>query len=202
MNDRVILSNIRVNYETTIEPKYETKINNNSTKGLQFKRSENKIVFEPRASLISYYGPAIASPISVIDSPIFVATNIGFIKQKIKENKVHFDEYYPTGFKNKATKDVIMDINNELAHLWKQNLGVDAFDIDIKLEFQKDPEERYYNATYTVFIPNLNSQDIPIVWDKLRTIFNEVMESSKRKFRRYRKIIEKLSEISFIQLDW
>ena len=59
-----------------------------------------------------------------------------------------------------------------------------------------------YEAIYTVFVPNLRKSDIPKIWSELRNSFNMVIESKKRQQKKFRETFNKLSEITFIQLDW
>ena len=133
---------------------------------------------------------------------VYNSTNLIDKKEHSKERDIEFDGYLPKGWNNNASKYVLKHINDDLIKVWRSNTGIDAFDIDIKLEFHKDPEEGEYKVIYTVYVPNLTKKDIPIVWNNLRKLFNNTIKKNKSTHRKYRSLIEKLSEISYIQLDW
>ncbi len=119
----------------------------------------------------------------------------------IKERDIEYDGYLPGKLSNSATKFILNRINEDLVKEWRLNIGVDVFDIDVKLKFRKDIEEGGNEAIYTVYVPNLTKENIPLVWNNLRKFYNKVIENNKNKYRKYRNEIEKLHKISYIQLD-
>ena len=135
-------------------------------------------------------------------APIISFNNLGSPKVEPKERGVEFDWYIPGKLNNKSMKTVLKSINDEIPKVWRLKTSEYAFDIDIKLEFQKNLEDNKFEAIYTVFVPNLRKSDIPKIWSELRNSFNMVIESKKRQQKKFRETFNKLSEITFIQLDW
>ncbi len=135
-------------------------------------------------------------------APIISFNNSKNPKVEPKERGVEFDWHIPGKLNNKAMKTVLKSINDEIPKVWRLKTSEYAFDIDIKLEFQKNLEEKKFDAIYTVFVPNLRKNDIPKVWSELRNSFNRVIESKKQQQKKFREYFNKLSDITFIQLDW
>lgn len=121
---------------------------------------------------------------------------------KSRERSVEFDWFIPRKLDNKSMRTVIGIINDEISKVWRTETASYAFDIDIKLEIQKNIESKGYEVIYTVFIPNLYEKDIPKVWNNLRKTYNRIIESNKRKKNRYRDCFNTLAKITYIQLDW
>lgn len=119
-----------------------------------------------------------------------------------KERSIEFDSYIPKKIDNKSIRIVLGLINDEVAKVWRSKTSEYAFDIDIKLEFQKNLENDRYEAIYTVFVPNLREGDIPTVWNNLRKLYDSVIESNKRNQKKYREYFNMLSKMTYIQLDW
>lgn len=119
-----------------------------------------------------------------------------------KERSIEFDWHIPGKLDSKSIKIVLGVINDEIAKVWRSKTSEYAFDIDIKLEIQKNLENNQYEAIYTVFVPNLREADIRVVWSNLRKLYDSVIESNKQNLKKYREYFNKLSKITYIQLDW
>ena len=136
------------------------------------------------------------------ESPSVNFNNSKASNKDFKDNGIEFDSYIPRKLDNKTLRVILRSINDDIARIWRSKKPEYAFDIDIKMEFQRNLEDECYEIVYTVFVPNLNKEDIPIVWNDLRKSYNNTIERKKRNLKKYREYLKKLSDMTYIQLDW
>jgi|ACXJ01.1.fsa_nt_gi hypothetical protein len=109
---------------------------------------------------------------------------------------------FPKPFKKESLVKLIYSMNQQLVSYWKKSLSPDHFDIDVQLQFKKDPEDLKLEVIYTVYIPDLKKEEIKKVWYDLRKSFDKLIDKTRTENRKLRKEIENYAKVVYIQLDW
>ena len=121
-------------------------------------------------------------------------------RQKMK--KVFIKGEFPKEIKRNNYEKMINDINQNFVLDWQKIKELENKDIDISLSFESDPESSDLEMIYTIYVMDLNKNDVEIVWNKLRKLFNGIIDNMKHSQPRYRRKVEKLEQLAVIHIEW
>lgn len=124
------------------------------------------------------------------------------ISEKQKTKKVFIDGEIPKEIKRKNYDKLINEINQNFASDWQKIKELEYKDIDIRLSFERDPESSNIEAIYTIYVMDLNMNDIEIIWSRLRKLLDQNIDRMKHNQPRYRRKIEKFEQIAVIHIEW
>ena len=129
--------------------------------------------------------------------------NISKRKSDLQETKeVFMRGNIPKEIKRHNYEKIINEINQNFVLDWQKIKELENKDIDINLSFESDPESSNLEMIYTIYVMDLNKNDVEIVWNKLRKLFNGVINNMKHTQPRYRKKVEKLERLAVIHIEW
>lgn len=75
-------------------------------------------------------------------------------------------------------------------------------DVDIHIYFENYPDETTSEIIYRIFIMDLTKNELELIWLKLRVLFDRITDRMKRAYPKYRKTIERFSELVSINVEW
>jgi hypothetical protein len=124
------------------------------------------------------------------------------INERQKMKKVFINGEFPKEIKRNNYEKIINDINQNFVLDWQKINELEDKDIDISLSFESDPESSDLEMIYTIYVMDLNKNDVEIVWNKLRKLFNGIIDNMKHSQPRYRRKVEKLERLAVIHIEW
>ncbi len=144
----------------------------------------------------------LAGPMSIYDSNQQSVRVSKEISERQKPKKVFIKGEIPKEIKRNNYEKIINDINQNFVLNWQKIKELEDKDIDIYLSFESDPESSDLEMIYTIYVMDLNKNDVGIVWNKLRKLFNGIIDNMKHSQPRYRKKVEKLERLAVIHIEW
>jgi hypothetical protein len=124
------------------------------------------------------------------------------INDRKKTKTVFIKGEFPKEIRRNNYEKVINDINQNFVSEWQNIKELIDKDIDVTLSFEGDPESSDFEMTYTIYVMDLHKNDVEIVWNKLRKLFNEVINNIKHNQPRYRRKLENLEKLAVIHIEW
>ena len=144
----------------------------------------------------------LTGPMSIYDSnqqSIKVSKEIGELQ---KTKKVFIKGEFPKEIKRNNYEKAINEINEKFVLNWPKIKELKNKDIDVNLSFDSDPETSDLEMIYTIYVMDLNKTEVEIVWNKLRKLFNEIIDNIKHNQPKYRKKLEDLENLAVIHIEW
>ena len=144
----------------------------------------------------------------LIDPTITFAGNQQSIKMLKEVNdlkmtkKVSIRGELPKEIKRRNYEKIIEKINQNFVSDWQDIKELEGKDIDVNLSFESDPESSALEMIYTIYVMDLDKNDVEIVWNKLRKLFNRIINNLKHSQPRYRKKIEEMERLAVIHIEW
>lgn len=116
--------------------------------------------------------------------------------------KVFIKGEFPKEIKRNNYEKAINEINEKFVLNWPKIKELKNKDIDVNLSFDSDPETSDLEMIYTIYVMDLNKTEVEIVWNKLRKLFNEIIDNIKHNQPKYRKKLEDLENLAVIHIEW
>jgi hypothetical protein len=144
----------------------------------------------------------------LIDPTITFAGNQQSVKMLKEVNdlkmtkKVSIRGELPKEIKRRNYEKIIEKINQNFVSDWQNIKELEGKDIDVNLSFESDPESSALEMIYTIYVMDLDKNDVEIVWNKLRKLFNRIINNLKHSQPRYRKKIEEMERLAVIHIEW
>lgn len=131
------------------------------------------------------------------------SVNVSKSKSDLQETKeVFIRGNIPKEIKRHNYEKIIDKINQEFLLKWKDIKDLKGRDIDINLSFETDPENSDVEMVYTIYVMDLDKNEIETVWNELRKLFNQITSTLKHNLPRYRKKVENLEQMAIIHIEW
>jgi len=144
----------------------------------------------------------------LIDPTITFAGNPQSVKMSKEVNdlkmtkEVSIRGELPKEIKRRNYEKIIEKINQNFVSDWQNIKELEGKDIDVNLSFESDPESSAPEMIYTIYVMDLDKNDVEIVWNKLRKLFNRIINNLKHSQPRYRKKIEEMERLAVIHIEW
>jgi len=116
--------------------------------------------------------------------------------------KVSIRGELPKEIKGRNYGKIIEKINQNLVSEWQNIKELEDKEIDVNLSFESDPGSSALEMIYTVYVMGLDKIYVEIVWNKLRKLFNGIINDLKHSQPGYRKKIEEMERLAVIHIEW
>lgn len=192
-------------YPSEVVPGWDSKISNSV-------EAEEEIIRRrfDKPSQVKLDKKALSIPGLVSSSGSFVnftsnihPVNIPEIKSDSQgTKKVFMRGNIPKEIKRQNYEKIIDRINQAFLLKWQDITELKDKDIDINLTFETDPESSDAEVVYTIYVSDLDTNEIETVWNELRKLFNQITNTLKHNLPRYRKKVENLEQMAVIHIEW
>jgi hypothetical protein len=192
-------------YPSEVVPGWDSKISNSV-------EAEEEIIRRrfDKPSQVKLDKKALSIPGLVSSSGSFVnftgnihPVNISEIKSDSQgTKKVFMRGNIPKEIKRQNYEKIIDRINQAFLLKWQDITELKDKDIDINLTFETDPESSDAEVVYTIYVSDLDTNEIETVWNELRKLFNQITNTLKHNLPRYRKKVENLEQMAVIHIEW
>ena len=192
-------------YPSEVVPGWDSKISNSV-------EAEEEIIRRrfDKPSQVKLDKKALSIPGLVSSSGSFVnftgnihPVNIPEIKSDSQgTKKVFMRGNIPKEIKRQNYEKIIDRINQAFLLKWQDITELKDKDIDINLTFETDPESSDAEVVYTIYVSDLDTNEIETVWNELRKLFNQITNTLKHNLPRYRNKVENLEQMAVIHIEW